>query len=60
MKATVALGVLLGLLAAFPHLALPVVAAAHWIALQPLVWAFAAGVIARPRMAQHLPRRWTP
>lgn len=57
MKLTVFLGILLGLLAAFPALALPVASAAHWLVLQPLVWAFAAGVIARPRVAQHLPRR---
>lgn len=57
MKATVLLGILLGLLAAFPHLAVPVVSAAQWLALQPFVWAFAAGVITRPRIARRLPRR---
>lgn len=60
MKPAVILGLMLGLLVAFPALALPVVSAAHWLALQPLVWAFVAGAIARPRIARRLPRRWTP
>jgi hypothetical protein len=57
VKLTVFLGVLLGLLVAFPALAEPITTVAHWLVLQPLVWAFATGVIARPRIAQHLPRR---
>jgi hypothetical protein len=54
------LGVLLGLVAVFPHLAgqgaALIALAAHWVAAQPLVWAFAAGVIARPRLARRLTR----
>jgi hypothetical protein len=53
----VLLGLLLGLLAAFPHLALPAVTAAHWLAMQPVVWAFVAGVVARPRIVRHIPWR---
>lgn len=54
MKPAVILGLMLGLLVAFPHLALPVVSVAHWLALQPLAWAFCAGVVARPRIARRL------
>lgn len=54
---TLLLGLLLGVLAAFPHLAAPLVPAARAIAMQPLLWAFAAGLIARPRLARRLTRR---
>jgi hypothetical protein len=54
------LGVLLGLVAAFPALAgrgtAPIETAAHWVAAQPLLWAFAAGVITRPRIARRFHR----
>jgi hypothetical protein len=57
VKLTVFLGLALGLLVAFPALAVPVMSVAHWLALQPVVWAFAAGIVARPRIARRLPRR---
>lgn len=54
-------GLLLGLLAAFPHLSLPLLAAAghgaRALAVQPVCWAFAAGVVVGPRIARRLPRR---
>lgn len=57
----VLLGVLLGLCAAFPHAAgqgaAPILAAARWTAVQPLLWAFCAGIVARPRLARRFPRR---
>lgn len=57
----VLLGVLLGLCAAFPHAAgqgaAPVLAAGHWLAGQPLLWAFCAGIVARPHLARRIPRR---
>lgn len=57
----IVLGVLLGLLAAFPHLAAqgaaPIETAARWLLGLPLVWAFGAGLIARPRLTRRLPRR---
>jgi hypothetical protein len=57
---TILLGVLLGLVAAFPHLAgqgaAPAGTAAHWVAAQPLLWAFAAGLLARPWIARRLHR----
>lgn len=53
----IALGLLLGLFAAFPHLAVlaaaPAVTAGLWTAGQPAAWAFLAGLTARTR----LPRR---
>lgn len=53
---TILLGLLLGLLAAFPHLVLPlVVEGLH--SVEPLGWAFVAGLIARPRLARRIPRR---
>jgi hypothetical protein len=57
VKATVILGVLLGLLVAFPSPAEPVGTAARRLPTQPVVRAFAAGIIARPRIARRLPRR---
>lgn len=55
------LGVLLGLCAAFPHLAgqgaAPIESAARWVAVQPAVWVFAAGFFARPHLARRLFRR---
>lgn len=57
----VLLGLLLGLAIAFPHLALlaaaPLGTAALWLAGQPIAWAFAAGLAARPRIARRLSRR---
>lgn len=54
------LGLLLGLVAVFPHLAgqgaALIPSAASWAAGQPLLWAFAAGVIARPWIARRLHR----
>lgn len=54
-------GILLGLLAAYPHLAMqgaaPIEAAARCALGLPIVWAFAAGLLARPRVARLLPRR---
>lgn len=54
-------GVLLGLSVVFPHLAgqgaALIPAAAAWAAEQPLLWAFAAGLLARPRIARRLTRR---
>jgi hypothetical protein len=54
------LGLLLGLVAVFPHLAGQGAAlippAAVWAAGQPLLWAFVAGAIARPRIARRLHR----
>lgn len=53
---TLLLGVLLGLCVAFPHLAgqgaALIASAAVWAAGQPVVWAFAAGLLARPRLAR--------
>lgn len=57
MKLTVLLGLLLGLVVAFPALAVPVASVAHWLALQPLVWAFVAGLAARPRITRLRVRR---
>jgi hypothetical protein len=54
---TLLLGLLLGLLAAFPHLAAPLVAAGLSLAVQPLVWAFCAGLVARPHIARRFSRR---
>lgn len=55
------LGLLLGLVAAFPHLAVqgaaPVEAAARWLLAQPALWAFAAGTIVRPRLTRRLRSR---
>lgn len=54
----VVLGLLLGLLVAFPPLAVQLghlaLAAAVWAAGQPAVWAFALGLLARPRIARRL------
>jgi hypothetical protein len=58
-------GVLLGLCAAFPHLAgrdaVPLAPAALWVAAQPLVWAFVAGAVVGPRLVRAVFRRlpWT-
>lgn len=54
---TVLFGLLLGLLAAFPHLAVPLVDAGRVLAVQPLVWAFCAGAVTGPRIVRRLPRR---
>ncbi|MBY8879733.1 hypothetical protein [Actinacidiphila acidipaludis] len=54
---TVLLGLLLGLLAAFPHLAAPLLAAGRVVAVQPLLWAFCAGLAARPRIVRRFSRR---
>jgi hypothetical protein len=54
---TLLLGLLLGLLAAYPHLAEPLATGVHWLAAQPLLWAFGAGAAARPRLARRLTRR---
>jgi hypothetical protein len=48
----VVLGLLVGLCLAFPALAALVVAAGHWLAAQPLLWAFCAGIVARPHLAR--------
>ncbi|WP_192583176.1 hypothetical protein [Streptomyces albicerus] len=48
------LGILLGLLLAFPSLLTAIVGAVAWLAVKPVVVAFALGLIVRP----HLPRRW--
>lgn len=56
---TILLGLLLGLLAAFPHLALPLAAGTHWITLQPIAWAFTAGLLTRPHIARRLTRSTT-
>jgi len=52
---TVLLGLLLGVLAAFPNLAVPLADTVRWFAVQPLLWAFCAGVVARPRLVRRLP-----
>lgn len=57
MKSIVLAGLLLGLLLAFPQLLVPVAALARYAASQPLLWAFAAGVIARPWIARRIPFR---
>lgn len=54
---SVVCGLLLAVLVAFPHLLLPLVPLAQDAAVQPLLWAFAAGIIARPRIARRLTRR---
>lgn len=54
---TLILGLLLGVLVAFPHLLPPLIPLAQEAAHQPLLWAFAAGVIARPWIARRLTRR---
>lgn len=54
---TVPFGLLLGLLAAFPHLTMPLADTARWLAVQPLLWAFTAGAITRPRLARRITRR---
>lgn len=58
---TVLFGVLLGLVAAFPALAgqgaAPIASAGLWLAAQPLLWVFALGFAARPRLARHIYRR---
>jgi hypothetical protein len=54
---TVLLGLLLALLVAYPHLAVAAaVPAIAWLAGQPIVWAFAAGLLARPRITRRLTR----
>lgn len=56
-----ALGLLLGLLVAFPPLAVLlghlVLAVAVWAAGQPAAWAFVAGMVARPHLARRTPWR---
>jgi hypothetical protein len=54
---SIVLGLLLGVLVAYPHLLLPVATLAQHLAAQPLLWSFVAGVIARPRIARRLTRR---
>jgi hypothetical protein len=51
-------GALLGLLVAYPSLASVVLAVAVAVASQPVVLAFAAGVIAWPRITRRI-RGWT-
>jgi hypothetical protein len=51
-------GALLGLLVAYPPLASVVLAVAAAVASQPVVLAFAAGVIAWPRISRRI-RGWT-
>jgi hypothetical protein len=51
-------GALLGLLVAYPSLAAVVLAVAVAVASQPVVLAFAAGVIAWPRISRRI-RGWT-
>jgi hypothetical protein len=51
-------GALLGLLVAYPSLLSVLLAAAVTVASQPVVLAFAAGVIAWPRISRRI-RRWT-
>lgn len=57
----VLLGVLLGLVAVFPHLAgrgaAPIESAALWVASQPIVWAFTAGLLTRTPARRYLTRR---
>lgn len=50
-------GLLLAALVLCPHLAAPAITGVRWAAVQPAVWAFAAGLIARPWIVRHLPRR---
>lgn len=50
-------GLLLAALVLFPHLAAPAIAGVRWVVVQPLLWAFAAGLTARPWIVRHLPRR---
>jgi hypothetical protein len=50
-------GGLLGLLVAYPSLAVVVLAVAVAVASQPVVLAFAAGVIAWPRISRRI-RGW--
>jgi hypothetical protein len=54
---TLVLGLLLGVLVAFPHLLQPLIPLAQEAARQPLLWAFTAGALARPRIARRLTRR---
>jgi hypothetical protein len=55
------LSLLVALVLVFPHLGAQVAALAAavavWAAGQPLLWAFAAGIAARPRLARRLARR---
>jgi hypothetical protein len=59
-RPAVLLGLVLGLLAAFPTLGATVAAvtaaAGVWLAAQPLLWAFAAGAFLRPHIARHFTR----
>lgn len=61
MTRTVLAGLLLALLAAYPHLALtaavPAGYALRWLVAQPTVWALAVGLYARPHLARRLIRR---
>jgi succinate dehydrogenase/fumarate reductase flavoprotein subunit len=56
----VVLGLLLAVCVLFPHLfalaAAPLGSTALRLAVQPLVWAFVAGLVARPRIARRLTR----
>jgi fructose-specific phosphotransferase system IIC component len=56
----VIVGLVLGLLAAFPSLGAPVLALASaaglWLVAQPFVWAFAAGAFLRPHIGRHFTR----
>lgn len=54
---TLILGLLLGVLAAFPHLLQPLIPMTQEAAHQPLLWAFTAGALTRPRIARRLTRR---
>jgi hypothetical protein len=57
---TILLGLLLGLLAVYPHLATAAAAPAmSWLVGQPIAWAFTAGILARPRIARRLTRSTT-
>ncbi|MDX2696860.1 hypothetical protein [Streptomyces ipomoeae] len=51
-------GALLGLLVAYPSLAAVVLAVVAALVTEPVVLAFAAGVIAWPRITRRI-RRWT-
>ncbi|MDX3507347.1 hypothetical protein PV755_00160 [Streptomyces caniscabiei] len=51
-------GALLGLLVAYPSLLSIVLAVAATVASEPVVLAFAVGVIAWPRITRRI-RRWT-
>lgn len=55
MKTPIILGLLLAVLVLFPALAAAAGPVALWLARQPVLWAFAAGIVARPRLARRIP-----